>query len=159
MKMRSVVFLILFTVAAFSAAGADLSITVSIDWMFSIQGGIEYRVNDYIGVKAELGISVMGLAVADLYGVIYVLPPDNPWQAKVMIGIPRMAVPLTVWAPMISFGGAVSTGYNFSDSFGLDLYMGAGFPLFFEEGKDIIRDIQFPLDLWPVAGLNLRFGL
>jgi hypothetical protein len=159
MRIRGIVFLILFAAAVFSAAGTDLSITVSVDWMLSIQGGIEYRCSDYFGFKADLGISVMGLAVADLFGVIHVTPPDNPWQLQVLLGIPAMGVPLTIWAPMISFGGAVGVGHNFSDTLGLELFLGAGFPLFFEEGKEMIRDIHYPLNLWPEAGLSLRFGL
>jgi hypothetical protein len=159
MKKRGIVFVILFVAAVFSAACADLSITVSVDWMLSIQGGIEYRFNDYFGIKADLGISVMGLAVADLYGVIHITPPDNPWQLQVLLGLPAMGVPLTLWAPMISFGGAVGVGHNFNETIGLDLFLGAGFPLFFEEGKDKIRDIHYPLNLWPEAALSLRFGL
>ena len=157
--MKNRLFLVLLMVVAFQTSASDLAITVSVDWQLSVQAGIEYRFTNHIGIKADLGISIMGLLVADLYAVIHVLPPDNPWHLQILVGVPNAAVPLVFSAGMVSFGGAIGFGRTFSDRFGMDLYLGAGFPLFFEEGKEMIRDIQFPFDLWPEVALSMRFAL
>ena len=159
MKTRLLLFLVLLTVVALQTSASDLAITVSIDWQMSVQAGIEYRFTDYVGIKADLGLSIMGLLVADLYAVVHLLPPDDPWRLQILIGVPNVAVPLVFSAGMVSFGGAVGFGRALSDTLGLDLYVGTGFPLFFEEGTEMIRDIQFPLDLWPEFALSMRFGL
>lgn len=147
-------FLVLFCTTVFSD---ELYLSAGLDSMFSIQAGFEYRGSDFIGVKSDLGLSLFGLLVWDLFAVIYLLPRDNPFRLNLLAGIPTAAIPLSFNAAMVSFGGSVVPGYNLSDSVSLDLRLGAGFPLFFEKDKEMIRDIRFPLDLWPDAAISLSF--
>jgi len=147
-------FLVLISTGVFSD---ELFLSAGLDWAFALQAGFEYRGSDFIGVKSDLGLSLFGLLVWDFFTVFYLLPRDNPFRLNLLAGIPTAAVPLSFNAAMVSFGGSVVLGYNLSDSVSLDLRLGAGFPLFFEKDREMIRDIHFPLDLWPDAAISLNF--
>lgn len=56
---------------------------------------------------------------------------------------------------MLSFGGAAYAGYQYPSGMRMELSLGAGFPLFYEYGYWELREIGFPLGLWP----SLRFNL
>ena len=153
-------FLLLFLFLALTSTGVfsdELYLSATLDWAFALQAGFEYRGPGFTGVKADLGVSLFGLLVWDLFTVIYLLPRDNPFRLNLLVGIPTAAIPLSFNAAMVSFGGSVVLGYNLSDSVSLDLRLGAGFPLFFEKDKEMIRDIHFPLDLWPDGAISLNF--
>ena len=158
MKRRIIpLIFLLICLTAVSVSAGDMAYTVSVDWQMSIQGGIEYRFSDYFGIKADLGFSIVGLITADVFAAVYATAPESPWQVKFLAGIPNAGAPLTFDGAMVSFGGAVEVGRSITDRMALDLRLGAGFPLFFEEDTDMIRDIEFPFDLWPEAALSLRF--
>ncbi len=153
-------FLLLFLFLALTSTGVfsdELYLSATLDWAFALQAGFGYRGPGFTGVKADLGVSLFGLLVWDLFTVIYLLPRDNPFRLNLLVGIPTAAIPLSFNAAMVSFGGSVVLGYNLSDSVSLDLRLGAGFPLFFEKDKEMIRDIHFPLDLWPDGAISLNF--
>ncbi|MBA7474407.1 hypothetical protein ES707_09759 [subsurface metagenome] len=135
----------------------ELYYSAALEWGLALQAGFEYRGSGFTGVKADLGLSLFGLLVCDFFTVIYLLPRDNPFRLNLLAGIPTAAVPLSFNAAMVSFGGSVVLGYNLSDYLSLDLRLGAGFPLFFEKDKEMIRDIGFPLELWPDAVISLNF--
>lgn len=158
-KILFLLTLILLIIGSTAVYGSELCFTVSVDWQMSVQGGVEYRFNEYFGMKADLGVSIMGLLNLDLFAMIDILPEDNPWRLCVLAGVPNFLVPLTFNAAMISFGGAVLVGRQLSDTLWIDLRVGAGFPLFFESGsdKEMIRDIQFPFNLWPECVLEFNF--
>jgi len=156
--MKAFLLLLLFLVLISTAVFPDeLYLSATLDWEFALQAGFEYRGPGFTGVKADLGVSLLGLLVWDVFTVIYLLPRDNPFRLDLLAGIPTAAIPLSFNAAMVSFGGSVVVGYNLSDSLCLDLRVGEGFPLFFEKDKEMIRDIHFPLDLWPDAAISLNF--
>lgn len=156
--MKRFLLLLLFLVLVSTAIFPDqFYLSATLDWAFALQAGFECRGSDFTGVKADLGLSLFGLLVCDIFTVFYLLPQDNPFRLNLLVGIPTAAVPLSFNAAMVSFGGSVVLGYNLSDSLCLDLRLGAGFPLFFEKGTEMIRDIHFPLDLWPDGAISLNF--
>jgi len=76
--------------------------------------------------------------------------------------MPTASAPITLEAAMVSFGASMAGGYRFTDVFSMDFRLGAGFPLFFEPGKDVIRPIRMPCFipyLWPDIVLGFNFTL
>jgi hypothetical protein len=157
MKKILILLILLFIISFASVYGSDLSFTISGDWQMSVQGGVEYRFNDYFGMKADLGVSIMGLLNFDLFAMIDTIPKDNPWRLSLLVGVPNLLVPLTFNAAMVSLGGAIVVGRQLSDTVQINLRVGTGFSLFFESGKEMIRDIAFPFGLWPECVLEFSF--
>ena len=157
MKKILILLILLSIISSAAVYGSDLSFTISVDWQMSVQGGVEYRFNDYFGMKADLGVSIMGLLNFDLFAMIDTIPEDNPWRLSLLLGVPNLLVPLTFNAAMVSLGGAVEVGRQLSDAVQLNLRVGTGFPLFFESEKEMIRDIDFPFGLWPECVLEFSF--
>jgi len=155
--MKRWILVILCLMVAATAFGGDLRVTIRADWMFSLRAGIEYRFGRYFGIQADLGTNTQLLA-ADLCGVFYAMEPESPWQFNLLFGIPNAATPLTIVdGGFVSVGGSIGVGYRFENDFGLDFRVGEGFPFFFEEGKDMIRDISFPFNLWPDVAFGVSF--
>jgi hypothetical protein len=157
MKKILILLILLCIISSAAVYGSDFNFTISVDWQMSVQGGVEYRFNDYLGMKADLGVSIMGLLNFDLFAMIDTIPEDNPWRLSLLLGVPNLLVPLTFNAAMVSLGGAVVVGRQLSDTVQLNLRIGSGFPLFFESEKEMIRDITFPFGLWPECVLELSF--
>lgn len=153
-KRIALVLLLLMVVAC--AFGGDLRITIRADWMFTLRAGVEYRFGRYLGIQADIGTNVLTVA-ADLCAVVYVMEPESPWQFNLLLGIPHAGMPLTLDGGMVTLGGSIAAGYRFENDFGLDFRLGEGFPFFFEEGKDVIRDVGFPFGLWPDIALGVSF--
>jgi hypothetical protein len=109
-------------VAPRPAPTSETLVCLNLDWMLSVRGGIEHRFHPHLGVKGDLGVSVMGLLAA-----------------------------------MTSFGGSILFGFHLTENVLMDIRLGAGFPLFFEAGKETIRDVNFPLDLWPDLTISVDF--
>lgn len=153
------VFIILFclTQAVFCS---DFFISIKLTWELYIRAGIEYRISRYFGMKVNAGFTFYGLIGADAGVVFYFLPIESPWQLNILAGIPNISfVPVpSNPACMISFGASLLTGYSFTEKLMVYGRIGGGFPLFFEEDKEMIRDIGFPLGLWPdiAVGINIR---
>ncbi len=157
MKKRILTLLLLLTVAGKSFSSDNL-ICVSLDWQLSVRGGIEHKFNHRLGIKSDIGISFLGILNADALLVVYLLPEKFRWELNICAGIPNIAAPITFEGAMISLGGSLLTRFKINEKVGVDLRVGEGFPLFFEKDKDVIRDINFPLGLWPdfVLGVSFR---
>ncbi len=154
--MKKWIFLISLIFVAFFTSAGELRLDVSADWMLTIRGGIEYRFNRFLGVQTKIGTNTQLLAF-DFTGVFYFLDETTPWRINLLAGIPNAAMPLTFNAGMISVGASILVGYRFKNELTVDLRIGAGFPFFFEEGKSVIRDIQFPFGLWPDLAVIFSF--
>lgn len=132
-------------------------ICLSLDWQLSLRYGMEHKFNDRIGGRFDIGVAIFGLVVADALMVFYLLPDSNKWQVNICAGIPNTAVPFTFNAAMVSLGTSLLVRRRLTDRLNIDFRLGEGFPLFFEKDKDIIRDIHFPLNLWPDIMVGLSF--
>ena len=156
MRRRILILLLLvsFTEKSFST---DNLLCLSLDWQVSIRCGIEHKFNRPLGIKGDAGLSLFGTLVADAFLVVYLLPEKYRWQVNICAGMPNASIPLTFNAAMVSFGGSILTRCKITDKVSIDLRVGEGFPLFFEKDKDIIRDINFPFDLWPDFTLGVSF--
>lgn len=129
---------------------------ISLDWQGALLYGSEWRPARFSGLKLDAGVSVVGLLLGDVYYAFYLLPEEKRIQPAFLVGMTNASVLFNFQAAMIATGTAVSTSFRLTDRLSLDIKLGAGFPFFFEEGEDVIRDIQFPLDLWPDAALGIR---
>ena len=134
----------------------ELDVCFGLDWQASLRFGIEYRFHPFLGIKADIGISLLGLLLADTFLVVYVLPEDSDLYFNFLVGLPNMGMPIGYCGGMVSLGCSLVFGYRFTECFGVGLRLGAGYPLFFEEGKDIIRDVPFPFGLWPDLVLECK---
>jgi hypothetical protein len=144
---RFTLILCLWTLT-FGLTANELRITARADWMLTLRSGVEYHFHRNIGIQADLGTNLQLIAL-DAGVVFFILDEDQPWRLNVILGIPNAAMPLTYPAGMLSFGGSAALGYGFRNGFTLDIRVGAGYPLFFEHDREMIRDTGFPLHLWP----------
>ena len=151
----------LLFVSGIPVMAADTLFSVSCDMFLGIRLGLESRFNNNGGVKADIGAAFYGLLLADAFYVIYLLPKDHRLRFNLLIGMPTASAPMTFEAAMVSFGASMAGGYRFTDNFSMDLRLGAGFPLFFEPGKDVIRPVRmfFIPYLWPDVVLGFNFVL
>jgi hypothetical protein len=155
--MKPAAILALFLAVPHQVIADDTLVCLNLDWMLSVRGGLEHRLDSRLGFKGDLGVSIMGLLTADAFFVAYFLPPESNFRLNLLIGVPNAGVPLSFTAGMVSFGGSIQFGFHLTENVLMDIRLGAGFPLFFEEDKDVIRDIPFPLDLWPDFTISVDF--
>jgi len=149
---------LLFLVTAKSFSSENL-ICVGLDWQLGIRGGIEHKFNHRVGIKSDIGISIFGILVADAFLTVYLLPEKYRWELDICAGIPNAGVPVTFEGGMVSFGVSLLARCRLNEKVNLDFRIGEGYPLFFEKDKDVIRDISFPLNLWPDFVLGVSFGI
>ena len=155
--MKISILVLCLLVAAGSAVWAgDVLLSLSLDWMFNLKLGVEVPLAPWFALRADLGGSFSGTIVGDLFAVLHAMPPSTPLRLALLVGVPNASiVPTCPPAGMVSFGGAILAGYRFTERFGMDLRVGAGFPLFFEEDRPMIQDLpDFPLGLWPDVTLS-----
>jgi len=141
---------------------ADTLLSVSCDQFLGIRLGLESRFRPRTGVKVDFGAAFYGLLLADAFYVVYLLPEDHRFRLNLLLGMPTASVLMTLEAAMVSFGASMAGGYRFTDNFSMDFRLGAGFPLFFEQGEDVIRPIRmffFIPYLWPDIVLGFNFAL
>jgi len=168
-RNKIVLILLVFTISG--AASDEGSLTVNLDWSLGIRGGVEYRLNRTLGFKADIGLAMLMVPALDLFGVLYLLPPENRLRLNLLFGIPNLMMPfefdpLRLYA-MVSFGGSVVFGYWFGEKFAMDLRIGGSFPLFLgEKDKPMVRPLNFPLledtflrFMWPDLALTLNFRI
>jgi hypothetical protein len=140
------------------ARSCETRIHLSADWMAGVRGGIEHRGDPGIGVQADLGITPFGLFTADLFFALDLLEPETPYRFDLLLGVPNAAMPVTtIRAGMVSLGGSLRFGFDLTETVGLSFRLGAGFPFFFEEDKDVIRDT--PMTLWPDVCVAITFRI
>jgi hypothetical protein len=156
--MKLLYTIILITILTSTLFARNSPHIITADWQAALLYGSEWRVARFSGVKLDAGASVMGLIIADAYYVFYLLPEEKKVQLSILSGISNSSVLYNFSAAMVAPGAALLTSFKLSDRICLDLKLGAGFPLFFEKDKDIVRDISFPLDLWPDAGISIRIN-
>lgn len=156
MRKRILLLLLLASVTQESFSSDNL-LCLSLDWQVSIRCGMEHKFNRPLGIKWDAGVSLLGTLVADAFLVVYLLPEKYRWQVNICAGMPNAATLFTFNAAMVSFGGSILTRCKITEKVSIDLRVGEGFPLFFEKDKDIIRDINFPFDLWPDFTLGVSF--
>jgi hypothetical protein len=140
------------------ATASEFHISGCLDWAVGSRAGLEYYVDPGFAWKADIGMQPFGLIIADAFGVIGLLPYAHRFRLNLLVGIPYAGMPIGYPGGMVAFGGSVEVGWWANHRVSLNLRIGGGFPLFFERGEDMIRDTQFPLNLWPdfVFSLTVR---
>jgi hypothetical protein len=132
---------------------------INLNWQLAVLAGIEHKFNDHIGLRGDFGMAIFGLVVADALFMVYLLPDHYRWQVGLSAGVPNAGMALTFDAGMVALGGTVLTRFKATDKLNIDFRLGTGFPLFFEKDTEMIRDINFPLDLWPDIMLGVSFEI
>lgn len=156
---RTSVLLLLLLITAGGAYSSNIDLIISADWQFSLKAGVEYRFHPKIAVRADAGISPFGLLVLDTLCVFYPFTETGRFLVGFAAGIPNTTITLSFDAAMLSLGGSVVVAFGFTERIGVEARLGAGFPLFIEKGREVVRDISFPLNLWPDASVGVRIGL
>jgi hypothetical protein len=128
---------------------SETLISGCLDWTVGSRAGLEVMFDPLIGWKADLGMSPFGLITADAFCLFRFLSPDDPFRLNLLLGIPNMSVLYTFDAGMVSLGASIEGGYWFNHRVSMNMRIGAGYPFFFEKDSKVIRDIQFPFNLWP----------
>jgi len=157
MKIMPVISILLIT--AVSGFSSDNLLCFGINLQAGLHAGIEHRFAKRFSGKCDLGISVIGLITADALAVFHLTPPDRKWELNVCGGMPDAGVPFTFKEGMISLGAALMGRRYFRTRLSTDLRIGAGFPLFFKKGSDVVRDTNWPLNLWPDLMLGFNIAL
>ncbi len=156
--MKKTIMIILFLAGIlYPLTAGETSYSLAIDWQLSVQGGIEHRFNDSIGIEGSLGASLTGLIAAECYLLYDASLLPDPWFDMFLIGIPNFFLVPTFEGAMLSLGGAAEAGRMLGDTLALSLRAGAGFPIFFEGGGVTVRDTNFPLGIWPEVSILLSF--
>lgn len=156
MKKIIIAFLLamLFTVKA--GASEDL-FCAGVNLQLGAFAGMEHRYNEHIGFRGDIGLAIFGLVLFDALFLVYFLPDHYRWQVGLAAGIPNAGMPLSFNAGMVSAGGSVFTRFRANEKLNIDFRIGTGFPFFFEKDRNIIRDINTPLNLWPDLFLGVSF--
>jgi len=158
--MKKIIIAFLLTVLFTVKAGAsEYLFCTGVNLQLGAFAGMEHRYNDHIGFRGDIGLAVFGLVLFDALLLFYFLPDNYRWQFGLAAGIPNAGMPLSLNAGMVSTGGSVFTRFKANKKLNIDFRIGAGFPFFFEKDRDIIRDINFPLNLWPDLFLGVSFDL
>jgi hypothetical protein len=158
----SLISLTLLITTSPAAVASEQLLSVSCDGFLGVRVGIESRFDPQMGIRADLGAAIFGLFLADAFFVLYLLPEEQRFRLNLLLGIPTASAPMTLEAGMVALGMSLAAGYRFTETFSMDLRLGAGFPFFFERGKDIIRPVKFPFFipyLWPDLVLGFNFAL
>lgn len=158
MKSRIIIITLTVLIAGNACASENL-ISISLNWQLAVLAGIEHKFNDHIGLRGDIGVAIFGVVVADALFMVYFLPNHCRWQVGLGAGVPNAGMVLSFDAGMVSLGGAVLTRFKASDRLNIDFRLGTGFPLFFEKDQEMIRDIHFPLNLWPDIMLGVSFEM
>jgi hypothetical protein len=140
-------------------SAADNTLCFSLDGQLSLRAGMEHRYSERLGLKYDLGVGATGTVVADAFMVVYLLPDTSRWELDLCLGMPNAGVPIGAGAGMVSLGLSLLVRRELGERMAIDLRLGEGFPLFFESGTDVVRDISFPLELWPDVTLGLSVRL
>jgi hypothetical protein len=130
---------------------------VSSTWMFDARIGLEEPLTGRLAAQWDMGFSIMGMATCNLFAVFHILDPASALNLALMVGVPNAGFVLSFDGAMVSLGGAVRLGWWITESFCLYLRVGAGYPFFFEEGKDVIRDTH--MTVWPDAVIGFAVPL
>jgi hypothetical protein len=142
-------------VAAGSPVSGEVLLAVSLDWMMSLRVGVELPVSAQVALRTDWGASLFGTVVGDLFCVLHAMPRSSPLRIALLLGASNVSIVPSVPAAILAPGASVLAGYRFSERFGVDVRFGAGYPLFLERGKPVIRGLEgMPLGLWPDATLS-----
>lgn len=166
MMLRRLAFATML-VALSGMAGAqdlpELKLKVTLTWDLGLRVGVDYRPWDYVGFGADIGSTLFSLEGAfvltgDAFVILYATPPADKLQLSARFGVPDWrCVFVRPLAAEIAFGASAEAEYAFSDSWGGFVRVGAGVPLFIEDGTTTWRGTSFPLGLWPDLSLGAAY--
>jgi len=156
--MKKLIFLIILLLLLTHAGfGEDNLFSINLNWQLGIRCGYEYNFNNILGLKADAGVGIPGIIMADVFFTTRIFTNNPHWQFIICSGIPNILMPIGTLAFMVSPGLSVLIRRKISERLNIDLRIGEGFPLFFEKGKKIIRDVDLPLGLWPDLNVGVSF--
>lgn len=138
------------------AVHGQTALAYSLDWTLGVRFGIERVVRPRLGLRGDMGLSALGQMIAlDALAFVDFIPDSQGLGLRAYVGIPNLSAAITFRGAMVSFGGALAAGWRVGTRSRMEIRIGGGFPLFFEKDEEIVRDIDFPLQIWPDAALSL----
>ena len=147
---------LLLTLMPLTVVHGQTSLAYSVDWMLGVRFGVEKAVSPRLGLRGDLGLAAIGQLIAlDALAYFDLVPDSEGFNLRVYVGIPNLCAVITMQGAMASFGGSLAASWRIGTRSRMEIRAGGGFPLFFEKDKEIVRDIDFPLSLWPDATLSL----
>jgi hypothetical protein len=146
--------------AAAAAVPAEVLLSVSVDWMLSLRVGVEVFVSPQVAFRTDWGATLYGAVVGNLWCMLHAMPRASPLRLALLLGVTNVSIIPTAPAAMLAPGASVLAGYRFNERFGVDVRFGAGYPLFFERDKPVVRSLEgMPLGLWPDATISAYLRL
>jgi hypothetical protein len=127
------------------------------DWQLGTRVGAEVFLAPRVSIRADGGVSIFGLVLADALLGVSLADPEAPVAMQLLLGVPNAGTPVTFAGAMVSVGGTLHPSVRLGECCRLGVRLGAGFPFFFERDRPIIRETRLPLGLWPDAGVDLTW--
>lgn len=87
----------------------------------------------------------------------WVLDPSVPVNVQILLGVPNAAAAMTLAGAMVSVGGTLRPSVEVGTRCRLGIRIGAGFPVFLERDRPVVRETNLPLGLWPDAGIDIAW--
>ena len=163
MTVRTLVLVALLAALSTTAGAQDtpeLKLRATITWDLGLRVGVDYRPWDHVGFGADIGSTLFSLEGAlvltgDAFVSLYATPPENNLQLSARLGVPDWrCVFVRPLAAEIAFGASAEVEYAFSRVWGGFLRVGAGVPVFMQDGTTTWGGTSFPLGLWPDLSLG-----
>lgn len=167
-KKEKIILLMLLLIYLFAASNVygqntgavvDLSVTVP---DFGMRFGLEYQFTDLFGVKADIGTTIFSFEgnfalTYDMMSVMYLYAGTVSFDfcAGIIDGALVFSDPASF---MWNLGLIARLVYPFSDRFSAGIELGAGYPLFYEDGV-FSSGSNAVLGIWPHLALAGRYRL
>lgn len=156
------VLLLIATLPAISQPTSGIRLNASFGWALDLRLGFEVPLNESFTLRADAGVSLFSLEGAfalsyGLTGVWHCATLGEALDLGIAVGIPDAMIVFSDTASfMFSFGSAVVGRYYFPNRLYGDLCLGAGYPLFIEDGELRWGRTAF-FELWPNARLGIGY--
>jgi hypothetical protein len=161
---------LLFLLICLPASAEERYLSTALTFPLGFRIGCERSLSARTGFKADIGVEMLQLPAADLFFLIYLLPPESRMRLNLALGVPTAMMaaefqPLHLY-PMFSLGGSLVVGWRLRKGRTLDLRLGGGIPFFFGEDKPVLRPMHIPrpgggeeleIYFWPDLAVALNF--
>ena len=177
-KMSAVIIacIVLYGIPVFAETAGSNSITSSLSWDLGLKACWEHLFTEQIGIKAGVGTYLYLPAfiadgsfalVQDMLAVIHFTRPSNKFQTGIGLGIPVSSI---IWykdedteerqtALMFALGCSFYAGYRSPSRITYRLWLGGGFPVFFDAGEWKTGGTKFLLNFWPDLDIEVVFPI
>jgi len=155
---KAALVIALLAAAAASAFGAELLAAAAVDWTPGLRIGVEYTAASRLGLKADVGFSLLGAPMGDLFATLRLAPAAGRFRLNLLLGLPMRVGPYGCEGFAAAFGASTVVGWWFTPRLGVDLRLGAGLLMVLAEGEVTVGGDE-PFAFWPDAAVGLVWRL